>query len=165
MKHLKTYEGNIKSVESKINLLCKCEIASSIDVVDLKLSVNNKKATAAVFLDLKNIENFKDCSHINSVKLEEYKRSRILYFTIEDGREFKLVMSNRFLFAKTTGIYYNNVKVGSLTFKNSLTSENLKDIVVDFLNSTGILISVKELKASLKFNKKELKESFERLAY
>lgn len=152
MRYLKTYKGNIKIIENKVNLLYKSEITDIIDVKDTKISINKNKATVVISLDIKVDNEFIDCSHINAIRLEKYKRSRILYFTIDDGREFKLVMSSRFLFSKTTGIYHNNFKVGKLTFKNNLSITNLKNIVIDFFEATGILISVTELKTSLKSN-------------
>ncbi|WP_055069272.1 hypothetical protein [Clostridium massiliamazoniense] len=165
MRYLKTYRGNIKAVENKVNLLYKSEIADIIAIKDTKLSINKNRATAAISLEIKVDNEFMDCSHINTVRLEKYKRSRILYFTIDDGREFKLVMSNRFLFSKTTGIYYNNLKVGKLTFKNNLSITNLKNIVIDFFRATGILISVMELQTSLKSNMDNINDVPKRLVY
>lgn len=165
MKCLKTYSGNIKNIENKINLLYKSEISKNIDITDLKISLTKDEATAMVALNIKDGERFIDCSHITVLKLEKLKRSRVLSFLIDDGREFKLVMSSRFSFANTTGLYYKNNKVGNLNFKNRLTLSNLKNIVIDFLNSTGILISVSELKESLKSEKKEWKSEFSNLVY
>lgn len=165
MRYLKTYRGHIEVVESKVNLLYKSEIADIIDIKDTKLSINKDRATAAISLDIKVDNEFIDCSHINTIRLEKYKRSRILYFTIDDGREFKLVMSNRFLFSKTTGIYYNNFKIGKLTFKNNLSISNLKNIVIDFFGATGILINIMELKISLKSNVDNINDAPKRFVY
>lgn len=151
MKYLRTYKGSMPTVEDKVNLIYKSEIENLINVVDVKLSLEQNEVTANIFFNIRNDNKFKDFSHINLVGFEKFKRSRVLTFEIEDGRNFKIVMSNRFLFGERTGLYYDNKKIGRFKFKNDLKIENLKTIVLDFFYSTGILISIEELKSLLNF--------------